>query len=63
MLSSAPGAAHHVEGDLVPLQRQGNFFELAAVKGLNDPKTSIGWVELKDGTGRLQVWFSPGPDC
>jgi hypothetical protein len=62
-LSAAPGSAHRVDGDVVPLQRQGNFFEVAAVKGLNDPKTSIGWVELKDGTGRLQVWFSPGPDC
>ena len=47
----------------MPLQRKGNFLEIAALRGLDDPRTGIGWVELKDARGRLTVWFSPGPEC
>jgi hypothetical protein len=35
----------------------------ATLRGLDDPRTGIGWVELKDVKGRLTVWFSPGPEC
>jgi hypothetical protein len=63
LLANAPASPHFLDADLLPLQRQGNFFEVAAVRGISDPRTSIGWIELKDGAGRLQLWFSPGPDC
>ncbi|HVT58356.1 MAG TPA: hypothetical protein VHR45_08140 [Thermoanaerobaculia bacterium] len=62
-ISSTPGKPGYVAGDIVPLQRKGNFFEIAAVAGMNDPKTPIGWVELKDPSGKLTIWFTPGPDC
>jgi hypothetical protein len=63
LVAVKPGAAGALDGDLVPLQRKGNFLEIAAVRGLDDPRTGIGWVELKDAKGRLTVWFTPGPDC
>lgn len=63
LIAGKPGAAGALDGDVVPLQRKGNFLEIAAVRGLDDPRTGIGWVELKDAKGRLTVWFSPGPDC
>ena len=62
-LSPRPGAPGFLGGDVVPLQRRGNFLEIAALRGLDDPRTGIGWVELKDAKGRLTVWFSPGPEC
>jgi hypothetical protein len=62
-LATAPGAAGRLDGDVVPLQRKGNFIEIAAVRGLDDPRTGIGWIEMKDAKGRLSVWFKPGPDC
>jgi hypothetical protein len=62
-LSPRPGAPGFLGGDVVPLQRRGNFLEIAALRGLDDPRTGIGWVELKDARGRLTVWFSPGPEC
>jgi hypothetical protein len=62
-LSATPGAAGFLAGDLVPLQRKGNFLEVAALRGLDDPRNGIGWVEIKDAKGRLTVWFSPGPEC
>jgi hypothetical protein len=62
-LSAIPGAAGFLAGDLVPLQRKGNFLEIAVLRGLDDPRNGIGWVELKDAKGRLSVWFSPGPEC
>jgi hypothetical protein len=62
-LSANPGAAGFLAGDVVPLQRKGNFLEIAALRGLDDPRTGIGWVELKDPRGRLSVWFTPGPEC
>jgi hypothetical protein len=62
-LSATPGAAGFLGGDIVPVQRKGNFLEIAALRGLDDPRTGIGWVELKDARGRLTVWFTPGPDC
>jgi hypothetical protein len=63
ILSSRPGTPGFLDGDVVPLQRRGNFLEIAALRGLDDPRTGIGWVELKDAKGRLTVWFSPGPEC
>ncbi|HEY6322054.1 MAG TPA: hypothetical protein VJA16_10900 [Thermoanaerobaculia bacterium] len=63
ILSPKPGAPGFLGGDVVPLQRRGNFLEIAALRGLDDPRTGIGWVELKDAKGRLTVWFSPGPEC
>jgi hypothetical protein len=62
-LSATPGAEGFLAGDVVPLQRKGNFLEIAALRGLDDPRTGIGWVELKDAGGRLTVWFTPGPEC
>ncbi len=62
-LSPTPGTPGFLGGDVVPLQRQGNFLEIAALHGLDDPRTGIGWVELRDAKGRLTVWFSPGPEC
>ena len=62
-LSPTPGTAGYLAGDVVPLQRKGNFLEIAALRGLDDPRTGIGWVELKDAGGRLTVWFTPGPEC
>ncbi len=63
ILAAKPGAPGFLTGDVVPLQRKGNFLEIAAVRGLDDPRTGIGWVELKDAGGRLTVWFAPGPEC
>jgi len=63
VLSPRPGSPGFLGGDVVPLQRKGNFLEIAALRGLDDPRTGIGWVELKDAKGRLTVWFSPGPEC
>jgi hypothetical protein len=63
ILSPRPGTPGFLDGDVVPLQRRGNFLEIAALRGLDDPRTGIGWVELKDAKGRLTVWFSPGPEC
>lgn len=63
ILSPRPGTAGFLGGDVVALQRHGNFLEIAALRGLDDPRTGIGWVELKDAKGRLTVWFSPGPEC
>jgi hypothetical protein len=63
VLTDLPGKPGYLDGDLVPLQRKGNYFEVAVLKGLNDQRASIGWVELKDDKGRLTLWFSPGPDC
>ena len=63
LIAGKPGAAGALDGDVVPLRRQGNFLEIAAVRGVDDPRPGIRWVELKDAKGRLTVWFSPGPDC
>jgi hypothetical protein len=62
-LAATPGAAGFLGGDVVPLQRKGNFLEIAALRSLDDPRTGIGWVELKDAKGRMTVWFTPGPEC
>jgi hypothetical protein len=62
-IAGKAGAAGALDGDIVPLQRKGNFLEIAGVRGLDDPRTGIGWVELKDAKGRLTVWFAPGPEC
>jgi hypothetical protein len=63
ILATRPGTPGFLDGDVVPLQRKGNFLEIAALRGLDDPRTGIGWVEIKDARGRLTVWFSPGPEC
>ncbi|MDP9121820.1 MAG: hypothetical protein M3O15_10735 [Acidobacteriota bacterium] len=62
-LTREAGKPGYFEGDLVPLSRKGNFLEVAEVKGLNDPRTSIGWLELRAPNGRLLLWFTPVPDC
>jgi hypothetical protein len=62
-LAGVAGRPGYLDADLVPLQRKANFFEVAAVKEVNDPKTSIGWIEIKDDAGRLTLWLSPGPEC
>jgi hypothetical protein len=63
VLSPQPGTPGFLGGDVVPLQRKGNFLEIAVLRSLDDPRTGIGWVELKDAKGRMTVWFSPGPEC
>lgn len=50
------------DADLVPLRREGDFLQVAAVRGLNDPRTAIGWLELRDESGRLRLWLDPAPD-
>ncbi len=62
-LSPLPGGANHLDADVVPLKRQGNYLSISALRSLDDPRDPIGWVELKDAKGRLTVWFTPGPDC
>jgi hypothetical protein len=62
--TSAPGAAAGLlDADIVPLKRQGNFLQIAALRGLDETREPLGWVELKDAQGRLGIWFTPGPNC
>jgi hypothetical protein len=62
-ISNRPGATGFVGLDLMAQQRKGNFIEIAALRGLDNQRESLGWIELKDPQGRLTLWFTPGPDC